>query len=178
MATDSAAPDGLELVRRFVNTNDVEEGKDEIATPKSLRAWVKDNGLPVGRIGDADVKRAIAAREGLRGLLLANNGEPLDPAAVEALNRTAPSVSVRFDAEGGSALAAERTGIDLALAPIFDAVFCAMTEGTWKRLKACREDRCQWVFYDRSKNRSATWCSMEVCGNRNKARTFRERHKN
>src|SRR3954470_20108153 len=98
MATDSAAPDGLELVRRFVNTNDVEAGKDEIATPKSLRAWLKDNGLPAGRIGDADVTRAIAAREALRGLLLANNGEPLDPAAVEALNRTAPSVSVRFDA--------------------------------------------------------------------------------
>src|SRR4051794_31969891 len=177
MATDSTAPDGLELVRRFVNTNDVEEGKDEIATPKSLRAWLEGNGLSVGRIAGADVRRAIAAREGLRGLLLANNGEPLDPAAVEALNRTAPSVSVRFDAEGGSALAAERTGIDLALAPIFDAVFCAMTEGTWKRLKACREDTCQWAFYDRSKNRSATWCSMEVCGNRNKARAFRERHK-
>src|SRR4051794_22861959 len=177
MATDSTAPDDLELVRRFVNTNDVEESKDEIATPTLLRAWLDDNGLPVGRIGEADVKRATAAREGLRGLLLANNGEPLDPAAVEALNDTAPSVSVRFDAEGRSALAAERSGIDLALAPIFDAVFCAMTEGTWRRLKACREDTCQWAFYDRSKNRSATWCSMEVCGNRNKARKFRAKHK-
>jgi predicted RNA-binding Zn ribbon-like protein len=86
-------------------------------------------------------------------------------------------VSVRFDADGGSALAPEQGGVDLALAPIYDAVFCAMTEGTWQRLKACREDTCQWAFYDRSKNRSATWCSMEVCGNRNKARAFRERHK-
>jgi len=100
MATDNKAPGDLELVRLFVNTNDVEEGSDEIATPESLRTWVKDNGLPVGQIGDADVKRAIAAREGLRGLLLANNGEPLDPGAVEALNRTAPRVSVRFDVEG------------------------------------------------------------------------------
>src|SRR4051812_43438114 len=163
MATDNTAPEGLDLVRRFVNTNDIDEGKDEIATPRLLRGWLKDNGLPVGRIGDGDVKRAIAAREGLRGLLLANNGEPLDPAAVAALNRTAPSVSVSFDAQGGTALAAAGTGIDLALAPIFDAVFCAMIEGTWKRLKACREDTCQWAFYDRSKNRSATWCSMEVC---------------
>jgi predicted RNA-binding Zn ribbon-like protein len=177
MATDSAAPGDLDLVRRFVNTNDVEEGKDEIATPRSLRAWLRANGLPAGRIGTADVERAVAAREGLRGLLLANNGEALDPAAVESLNRAAPSVSVRFDTDGGSALAASGAAIDQALAPIYDAVFCAMTEGTWKRLKACREDTCQWAFYDRSKNRSGTWCSMEVCGNRNKARAFRARHK-
>ena len=56
-------------------------------------------------------------------------------------------------------------------------VFRAMEDGTWARLKACREDTCQWAFYDRSKNRSATWCSMAVCGNRAKARTYRQRHR-
>jgi predicted RNA-binding Zn ribbon-like protein len=86
-------------------------------------------------------------------------------------------VSVRFDPKGGSALVASGATIDEALAPIYDAVFCAMEKGTWPRLKACRDDTCQWAFYDRSKNRSGTWCSMEVCGNRNKARTFRARHK-
>ena len=177
MSADNSAPGDLELVRSFVNTIDVEEGKDDIATSKGLRAWLGQNGLPAGRVGEGDVERAIAAREGLRGLLLANNGESLDPAAVAAVNRAAPSVSVRFDDEGRSRLAASGTGIDQALAEIYDAVFCAMTEGTWQRLKACREDTCQWAFYDRSKNRSGTWCSMEVCGNRNKARTFRARHK-
>jgi predicted RNA-binding Zn ribbon-like protein len=176
MASDSRAPADLELVRRFVNTRDVEEEKDEIATPKGLHAWLRENGLPGGRFGQADVRRAIAAREGLRGLLLANNGEPLGQAAVDSLNRAAPSVSVRFDSAGGSALAASGAAIDRALAPIYDAVFCSMTEGTWPRLKACREDTCRWAFYDRSKNRSGTWCSMEVCGNRNKARKFRQRH--
>ena len=48
-----------------------------------------------------------------------------------------------------------------------------MADGTWRRLKACREDTCQWAFYDRSKNRSGTWCSMAVCGNRAKARAYR-----
>jgi predicted RNA-binding Zn ribbon-like protein len=177
MATDSEAPQDLELVRKFVNTRDVEEGKDEIATAAGLRAWLEENDLPSGRVRQADVERATTAREGLRALLLANNGEPVDPAAVESLNRAAPSVSVRFDPEGGSALAASGSTIDEALAPIYDAVFCAMEKGTWSRLKACREDTCQWAFYDRSRNRSGTWCSMEVCGNRNKARKFRQRHK-
>jgi predicted RNA-binding Zn ribbon-like protein len=30
-----------------------------------------------------------------------------------------------------------------------------------------------WVFYDRSRNRSRHWCSMGVCGNRAKTRTYR-----
>jgi predicted RNA-binding Zn ribbon-like protein len=34
-----------------------------------------------------------------------------------------------------------------------------------------------WAFYDRSKNRSGHWCSMRVCGNRAKARQFRERRR-
>jgi predicted RNA-binding Zn ribbon-like protein len=36
------------------------------------------------------------------------------------------------------------------------------------RLKLC--PNCEWLFIDRSKNRSRTWCDMTVCGNRAKAR--------
>jgi predicted RNA-binding Zn ribbon-like protein len=35
-------------------------------------------------------------------------------------------------------------------------------------MKVC--PNCQWLFIDRSKNRSRTWCDMAVCGNRAKAR--------
>jgi predicted RNA-binding Zn ribbon-like protein len=52
-----------------------------------------------------------------------------------------------------------------------------MADDTWNRLKACRLDNCQWAFYDTSKNRSRTWCSMKVCGNRAKARAYRERQR-
>ena len=47
--------------------------------------------------------------------------------------------------------------------------------GEWTRLKICPADDCQWAFYDRSRNRSATWCDMKVCGNRHKVREYRER---
>ena len=46
----------------------------------------------------------------------------------------------------------------------------------WKRLKTCRDEHCRVAFYDKSRNRSRAWCSMEVCGNREKARSFRQRH--
>jgi predicted RNA-binding Zn ribbon-like protein len=36
-----------------------------------------------------------------------------------------------------------------------------------ERLKIC--PNCQWLFLDRSRNRSRAWCDMAVCGNRAKA---------
>ncbi|OCP01380.1 MULTISPECIES: CGNR zinc finger domain-containing protein [unclassified Ensifer] len=42
------------------------------------------------------------------------------------------------------------------------------------RLKIC--PNCGWLFLDRSRNRSRTWCDMAVCGNRSKAK--RHYHRN
>lgn len=42
-----------------------------------------------------------------------------------------------------------------------------------ERLKIC--PNCEWLFIDRSRNRSRTWCDMAVCGNRAKARLHYQR---
>jgi len=65
--------------------------------------------------------------------------------------------------------------LDGALGVLLAVVQSAQADGTWSRLKACSQDDCRWVFYDRSRNRSSRWCEMAVCGNRNKAREFRRR---
>ena len=57
------------------------------------------------------------------------------------------------------------------------AVHEAMAEGSWDRLKACRASDCEWAFIDTAKNHSRQWCSMGSCGNREKARAFRQRHR-
>ena len=45
-----------------------------------------------------------------------------------------------------------------------------LTSDKLDRVKECEDDECGWLFIDESKNRSRRWCSMEDCGNRNKAR--------
>jgi predicted RNA-binding Zn ribbon-like protein len=172
------APGELELVRQFLNTHDVEDGIDKIATPGAMRDWLAAHGLDPGhRLGEDDVERAISLRESLRALLLANNGEPLDRQAIPALNAIAgrSRMTVRFDAAGRGILAPAGDPADSALGELLAIVFRSMAEGTWSRLKACRSDTCQWAFYDHSKNRSGTWCSMAICGNRAKARAYRSR---
>jgi predicted RNA-binding Zn ribbon-like protein len=175
-----AAPGDLNHIRRFVNTRDLEHLTDEIAEPDTLRDWLAERGLIDERaeLTAADVRQAHAVREALRKLLLANNGDPLDPGAIETLNSAAKSaeLQVRVGADGIAQLAPVRTGIDAAIGRLLAIVHTAMADGTWPRLKACAlHDTCEWAFYDWTKNRSGTWCAMKVCGNRAKARAYRER---
>ena len=180
-ADPNPAPGSLLLVQEFVNTLDIEEGTDAIDTPERLRSWLVAHGLAAAsaRPSTGDVARAADVREGLRALLLANNGAPLDERAVRRLNRAAaePHLRLRVAAGGRAVLqpvAADPAGA--ALGTILAGVYAAMADGTWARLKACRSDECRWAFYDLSKNRSGHWCSMAVCGSREKVRAFRARH--
>ena len=68
-------------------------------------------------------------------------------------------------------------GLDGALARLLAIIDNASCDGTWERLKVCAEQTCRYAFYDHSRNRSGSWCSMAVCGNRAKARSYRERRR-
>ncbi len=175
-----AAPGDLNHIRRFVNTRDLEDGSDSIAEPAALRDWLAERGLidAGAELTSADVRAAQDVREALRKLLLANNGDPLDPAALDTLNAAAKraELEVRFGNDGEATLIPVRAGAEGAIGRLLAIVFRAQADGTWSRLKACAlHDRCEWAFYDWSKNRSGTWCDMAVCGNRAKARAYRER---
>jgi predicted RNA-binding Zn ribbon-like protein len=173
------APGNLALVQEFVNTVDVEDGTDELPDPERLRAWLAGRELlDAGELlGAADLQRAAEVREALRALLHANAGEALDAEAVATLNRAARNARLllRFAGDGRAGLEPDAAGVEQALARLLAIVYGAMAEGTWWRLKACRNDACQWAFYDHSKNRSGRWCTMESCGNAMKARAYRRR---
>jgi predicted RNA-binding Zn ribbon-like protein len=175
------APQPLYLVQRFINSVDRETGEDELESPEALRSWLAERELldPAEGVTEADLARAVDVREGLRAVLLANNGLPLDEARVDRLDRAVrrAGVRVRFQPGRDPELVPDSTGVDGAIARLMAIVAAAVEHGRWERLKACPRDECEWAFYDRSKNRSGRWCQMEVCGNIEKARAFRERRR-
>jgi predicted RNA-binding Zn ribbon-like protein len=175
MGANDSPPGELALVQRFVNTADVDQGTDELADQHGLAAWLEGAGMPT-EVDATGRERAVAVREAIRSLLLANHGEPPDPDAIATLDRAA-AITVAFDAAGNARLEPARAGIDGVLARLLAIVARAQVDGTWPRLKACPNDTCHWAFYDHSRNRSRTWCSMSVCGNRAKARNYRARHR-
>jgi predicted RNA-binding Zn ribbon-like protein len=163
------APGRLELVQRFVNTVDLEHRREVLHSPARLQAVLLELGLLEGggRVTAADLGRVLELRGRLRRLALANNAGTEDSVLEAAL-------VVRIDRRVG-VLEPARRNVDGALADLVGIVYTAMADGTWSRLKACRRDVCHWLFYDRSRNRSAVWCQMAVCGNRTKTKAYRAR---
>lgn len=180
-AGDETVPRELAAVQALVNTVDLEAGDDQLDSPEALRRFLTGHGLLAASepVGQADLALAVELREALRAMLRVNHGEPMDPAALEVVNRAAAGLplQVAFDEEGRPALSTGSAGCRGALAVLLAGVAQASAQGTWERLKACSAESCQWAFYDRSKNRSGRWCSMQTCGNRTKTRTYRSRRR-
>jgi len=174
------APGELELVRAFVNTWNADDGSEDVPGPAELRAWLAEHELiaPGARVTAAEHRQAIEVREALRALLLQNAGLEVGPEAGAALDAAArrARLGVRFAPDGAVRTEAEAGGVAGALGRLLAIVAAAQEAGTWTRMKACLADDCQWGFYDLSRNRSAVWCDMRVCGNRQKVRSYRERH--
>ena len=127
----------------------------------------------------ADLQPGVDVREGLRAVLLPTTASSSTTESVERLDRAVrrAGVRVRFAPGRDPELVPEPRGVDGAIARLMAIVAAAVEHGRWERLKACPREDCEWAFYDSSKNRSGRWCRMESCGNIEKARAFRERHR-
>ncbi|GAA4229233.1 CGNR zinc finger domain-containing protein [Actinomadura meridiana] len=179
MADDQHDP--APLLRDFVNTLNVEDAADELTTPAALAGWLAGRGLVQdgARVSGADLATAVALREGLREAMAAHHGpqeadfpdELEDALAALPLRVTLTGTRPRLVPLDPSGTAA--AGLSRLAAAIMDAV----AAGTWPRLKICQEHTCRWAFLDTSKNRSRSWCSMSVCGNRTKTRAYRARRR-
>ncbi len=176
-----AAPPPLAVVQDFVNTLDIEAGTDDLDGPTALGLWLRRHDLLGAgeRIrSDGDLAYALRVRDALRALLFANHDlETPSPEALAILDEAAlrAGLTLHFRPDGTSRLEPAASGVEGAIGHLLAIAHAAITEGTWSRLKICRSDTCAWAFYDTSRNRSGKWCSMAVCGNRAKARTYRRR---
>ena len=176
------APDPLRRVQAFINTLDLESGRDRLARVDDARPWLVENGfLPAETIPTPDDLRLMAGvREGLRALVIHNSGGPVpDRGALAPVHAISESSSVRavLDEGGRVSLVADDESVPARLLSVLLIVRDAQLEGTWTHLKACANDDCLWAFYDRSRNHGGTWCDMATCGNKLKNRDFRARRR-
>jgi hypothetical protein len=167
----------LNLIEEFLNTVDersfsrhgeIHAGGEQLTSPGELADWLADRDLVDAGIvlGQADLAGAIALRTTLRQSLLGD----VDAATafVDYPLQLAPHRS------GGLRLAAGsgRRWLDV----IVETVAMSVGRGDWGRIKLCAAPDCRWAFHDTSRSGRGRWCDMNVCGNRHKTRTYRERH--
>jgi predicted RNA-binding Zn ribbon-like protein len=71
---------------------------------------------------------------------------------------------------------AREGGLDWLLAAVARSGAETIAEGPRARLRLCANPHCGLLFHDNSRTRRRRWCSMAVCGNRNKVAAFARKH--
>jgi CGNR zinc finger/Putative stress-induced transcription regulator len=154
--------DPADLIVEFVNTLDVEAGTDVLDTVAGWQSWLAAQGLDgcFGRESPRSLKEARGLRDDLRTMAGCDRCAQVRRVGIQ----------VALTADGKVELSAQT-----AVGIIAAAAAKVAVERRLDRVKICPADDCRWAFYDSSRNRSRQWCSMEVCGNRAKARAHRAR---
>ena len=172
------APGRLEIVRRLINSKELDLGTDDLVTVEDLVRWLRDNEYAHDSVGGADVCRMRELRDVLTGWAACNHDQTALPAAaVDSVNQLARWCGLHAElTTNGWHLRPARAGIGAVVGDLLGIVAEAQADGTWERLKLCDNATCRWAFYDASRSRRARWCTMDGCGNRIKQAAWRARH--
>ena len=147
---------------------------DLIGTPAEFARWTALAGLPAP--ADGDHGRAHELRAAFDALFATLGTGGIPDAIPKPVERALADARFRLDfrREATGFQARERLigGPVEALAVDFARFACDYEPA---RLKRCANPDCTMVFYDRGKNNRRRWCTMSLCGNRDKVARFRSR---
>jgi predicted RNA-binding Zn ribbon-like protein len=149
---------------KIVGTEDAE---------RLLRVLAADEGLATRLLDEA-----LALREDIYDLAAAlAAGQPAPDACVESLTKAhAGALALaRLTPLGrnfGWSWSVEQNPVAALLGPISLSALTLLQQADLARVKQCQGDKCGWLFFDATKNKSRRWCEMEVCGNRAKQKRF------
>lgn len=158
--------------------------QDHLATPEDVVVWARRVGLDAGTPDEAALRRLRALREAVHAAVLDRLGRSAGDvtAALELLDRRAAAAATRSRLRPAGAGLLREVGIDPAHRvedQLAVAAVDLLTGPEAGRIKRCPVEQggCGWVFVDRSRNSSRTWCRMADCGTAVKARRLTERRR-
>ncbi|MDX3323331.1 MULTISPECIES: CGNR zinc finger domain-containing protein [Streptomyces] len=143
------------------------EERDALGDPAEGRRWAREHG------GDGSLAELALLRE-TRDILQGIVRGETSPAALNPLLEGVHQIP-EITSEGIQWTVrtppAARPAVEVILA------WAATEKQTPGRLRPCSNDECRLFLLDRSRANRARWCSMAVCGNREKARRHYERNR-
>ncbi len=180
-----------------VDNRPTERRRDYLATYDDLLSWggqagaltreESDSLRKLARGDPAEARRALAgalrAREAIFAIFCAEaQGVPPPREALAALEAGLPAVLARLTlrrGDGGYALAwGGLPHLDRIVWPAIRSAAELLISPDLRLIRVCASETCDWLFLDRSRNRTRRWCDMKVCGNRHKVREhYRRQHK-
>jgi predicted RNA-binding Zn ribbon-like protein len=175
------APGRLDVLQRFLNLHDHQPGVpgDLPPSPDLVREYLVDAELlEAGAPYPTEAhRRLMDLYEAIHRALAAPEADGAGARSAARIQEVAHGASFRLRFDGEPALEPAGDGVDAAIGALLAILFLAELDGSWSHVKECASATCHSVFFDRSKNHSGKWCSMQSCGNQHKVRAWRERHR-
>jgi len=166
-------------LRRYVEQGVVHDPGDALATSAQLQNWLQARGLLKrgGRVSPAEHRKALELRDALRTFLAVAPAERSSAAAL--LESSAARFPLQVTASRDRVLDLRPVvgGATSGLGSVLAELVRLSDSGRLERVKTCDSEECRWVFFDRSKPGNRRWCSSDRCGNREKTRAYRSRHR-
>lgn len=120
------------------------------------------------------LRRALDLREALYVIgveVAAGSAAPAPQVDRLAKEHAACVARARLTPDGGRYIwswSPREAAIEAVLGPIALSALATLGQADLTRIKRCEGEKCGWLFFDTTKNKSRRWCEMEVCGNRAK----------
>jgi predicted RNA-binding Zn ribbon-like protein len=146
--------------------------RELLATRADLDRWLVAAGLAAGKphSTDKDVTLAHELREAIYAIA---SGKGLN-ASRNRLNAVAAADAAPPQLNASGKVVRSGTAAQL-LGTIAQQAVELFGGSNFSRVRQCEGSGCARLFVDLSRSGARRWCSMESCGNRAKARTFRGR---
>ena len=171
----------------FLNTIAAPEGIpiDVLQSDADVLHWLEQAHMaPAENLAPSQRSALLATardlRETIRPLVLKRKaGKRIDVAGLNAFLTHADSYPQLITDSSGLHLERHRPSRtpEQILAPIAESAAEFLATADFSLVRACEGKGCILLFYDRTKSHRRRWCSMQVCGNRHKVESFRERQR-
>ncbi len=173
----------------FLNTRMRVDGKvvDLLQRDQDVLHWLKQAGLSAPKVGPHAARISLqrsarTLRENIRSLVEKRKAGRLgDPSLLNRFLAGAQShARLVWNKPRAPQLEKVRRK-DTAkaiLAPVAEAAADLLATADFNLVKRCEDDTCVLWFSDKTKSHHRRWCSMEICGNRQKVAAYRRRLRN
>ena len=170
----------------FLNTQTLVNGMplEYFQTGEDVLRWLKRIGIT--HLTELEIENETALvssartlRDVVRNLIIERKNGGFGDLRIlnDYLAKTPSFLQLRKDAQAG--LVMERVAVyqnpESILAPLAEMAMELLAHGNFMLVRKCEHSDCILWFYDRTKSHRRRWCSMALCGNRNKVERFRKR---
>jgi predicted RNA-binding Zn ribbon-like protein len=176
---------GLDFLNTLMRVN----GKtvDVFQRDQDVLHWLKQAGLAAPKVGPHAARmpllhRARTLRENIRALVEKRKAGRLgDPSLLNrflAGAQSHPRLVWNKPRAPQLEKVRRKDTAEAILAPVTEAAADLLATADFNLVKRCEDDTCVLWFSDQSKSHHRRWCSMEICGNRQKVAAYRRRLRN